>query len=62
MNDYQHPAITAIERDGTRHRPKALCQCSVCEEPIYEGESAFNFPDYGWVCEHCADRCYTTVE
>ena len=35
--------------------PKAVHQCSVCDEPIYEGEMAYNIPGYGWICEHCAD-------
>lgn len=45
----------------TPPEPKAVHQCSVCDEPIYEGECAYNIPHYGWICEHCADMCYEEV-
>lgn len=53
-----HPVITAAERYGYPKQPKAVHQCSVCDEPIYEGEMAYNIPGYGWICEHCADMHY----
>lgn len=62
MDNLQHPAITAIERTGYSDQPKVAHQCSVCDAPIYEGESAFFFRAYGWVCEHCADLAYTVAE
>lgn len=46
------------EPDLTPWEPKAVHQCSVCDEPIYEGEMAYNIPGYGWICEHCADMHY----
>ena len=42
--------------------PKVAHQCSVCEEPIYEGESAYNIKGFGWICEHCADLAYEVAE
>ena len=39
--------------------PRVIAQCGECGEPIYEGESAYNFLKWGWVCEHCADMAYT---
>lgn len=56
-----HPVIRAIERFGYPENPKVAHQCSECDEPIYEGESAYEFK-WGWVCEHCADMAYTVAE
>ena len=42
--------------------PKVAHQCSVCGEPIYEGESAYNIRNFGWICEHCADLAYEVAE
>lgn len=57
-----HPVITAMERYGYPKKSKVAHQCSVCEEPIYEGEMAYDIPHYGWMCEHCADRCYKEAD
>lgn len=54
-----HPVIRSMERDGYVKAPRVIAQCSECGEPIYEGESAYNFLKWGWVCEHCADMAYT---
>lgn len=62
MDNLQHPMITAIERWGYPEQPKVAHQCSECDEPIYEGESCFHFPRWGWVCEHCADMAYTVAD
>lgn len=56
-----HPGIRAAERFGYPEQPKVAHTCSECDEPIYEGESAYHFK-WGWVCEHCADRAYTVAE
>lgn len=42
--------------------PKVVHTCSVCDGPIYAGESAFFIRDYGWMCEHCADLAYTVAD
>lgn len=57
-----HPIIRAIEKNGEPKPPKVAHQCSVCDGPIYEGESAFFIRDYGWMCEHCADMAYTVAD
>lgn len=54
-----HPVITRMERCGYERTPRVVCQCSECDEPVYEGESAYCFSKWGWVCEHCADMAYT---
>lgn len=41
--------------------PKVACQCSECDEPIYEGESAYLLPRWGWVCEDCMKAAYKVV-
>lgn len=33
--------------------PKAVHTCSWCDEPIYDGEEAYNMAPYGWCCEWC---------
>lgn len=40
-----------------KEKPKVAHQCSCCDEPIYEGERAYEFR-FGWVCEDCADKSY----
>ena len=62
MQIADNPVIRAAEKYGYSKQPKVVCQCSECDEPIYEGESAFCFPRWGWVCEHCADMAYKVVE
>ena len=42
--------------------PKAVCQCSVCGEPIYEGEDACHFDNYGWVCLFCVKSSQREVD
>lgn len=41
---------------------KVVHQCSGCDEPIYEGDSAYEIPGYGWICEQCANRFYKVVD
>ncbi len=43
-------------------KQRAVCTCSECGEPIYEGESAYNLPQWGWVCEDCMKAAYKVVE
>ena len=57
-----HPVIARLERDGYLKEPRVVAFCSECGEPIYDGESAYCFPKWGWVCEHCADMAYTEAE
>lgn len=47
------PMIARTLRTGYPHEPKAACTCSMCNEPIYEGESALHISGYGWICENC---------
>ena len=58
----EHPAITAAEKYGYPKPQKAVCQCSECDEPIYEGESAYYLTRWGWVCEACMSAAYKVVE
>jgi len=68
MSDYQymtgichavldHPGIRAAEEYGYSHEPRVAHQCSVCGEPIYEGESGYHIhsdiSDWGWVHADC---------
>lgn len=57
-----HPTIRSMERTGYARRQRAVCQCSECDEPIYEGESAYNLPKWGWVCETCMNNSYKVVD
>lgn len=62
MNNLQHPTITAIERYGYPTKPKVVCQCSECDNPIYEGETAYKLPRWGWVCEDCINAAMEIAE
>ena len=64
MSDYQymtgichavldHPGIRAAERYGYPEAPRVAHQCSVCDEPIYEGESCYHISTWGWAHEDC---------
>jgi len=57
-----NPTIRTAERTGYVRCQRAVCQCSECGEPIYEGESAYNFPKWGWVCEACNAAAYKVVD
>ena len=41
---------------------KAVQTCSECGEPIYEGEVAYHFPGWGWVCEGCVRSAMEVAE
>lgn len=34
--------------------PQVANWCSICNEPIFVGDSYLPVNSYGWVCEHCA--------
>lgn len=27
--------------------------CAICEDPIFEGDDAWDIPNYGYCCERC---------
>lgn len=57
MNDWnlEHPDVTRVLRDGYVREPRAVCSCSECGEPIYEGERALHVTGWGWICESCIE-------
>jgi len=57
-----HPDIRHAEKTGYPKTPRVAHQCSVCDEPIYEGDECLFIRDYGWICEDCAELARTVAE
>lgn len=34
-------------------RRKVFAECPICEEPIREGDEAWDIPNYGYCCASC---------
>ncbi len=52
-----HPMIRNAERYGYSKEPRVAHQCSVCDDPIYEGESCYHIisatSSWGWAHADC---------
>lgn len=46
------PDIEAPWLDPDRYAPKALCECSICHEPLHAGDEVV-FTDAGPICTAC---------
>ena len=42
--------------------PEVVQICEICGGEIYEGNSAYLIPSYGWICECCMNGCYEVAE
>lgn len=41
---------------------EVYCSCNICGESIYYGETAYNLPRWGWVCEGCIRNAMEVAE